>query len=106
MHSAPWTKTSSSVSGTFLADLGDFVQREFARQDDARDANFFQNFTAAQLTVLACTERWIAARASVSRTIIDQAGVGHDQRVGLEGDHRRHVVEVGGELGVVRDRCC
>ena len=33
----------------------------------------------------------------------DQAGVGHDQRIRLHVDHRRHVVEVGLDLGVVRE---
>ena len=33
---------------------------------------------------------------------IDQAGVGHDQRVGLERNDRRHVGQIGAYLGVVR----
>ena len=32
---------------------------------------------------------------------IDQAGVGHDQRVGLERNDRRHVGQIGAHLGVV-----
>ena len=33
---------------------------------------------------------------------VDQAGVGHDQRVGFERDDRRHVSQVAAHLGVVR----
>jgi hypothetical protein len=40
-----------------LADFGDFVERQFARQDDALTPIFCQKRTAAQLTVLACTDR-------------------------------------------------
>ena len=50
-----------------------------------------QNFTAAQFTVFDCAGgfRHVGQR---SRTIANQAGVGHDQRVWLHVDHRCHVV--------------
>ena len=35
---------------------------------------FCQNFTAAELTVLACTERWISISGQVSRTIMIRPG--------------------------------
>jgi hypothetical protein len=61
-----------------------------------------QNFTAAWFTVLACTERWMGMLRPALADHRHQPGVGHDQRIGPEVHHRRHVVEVGPELGVVR----
>jgi hypothetical protein len=42
---------------TALADFGNVFQRQFARENDALYAHFCQKRAAAQLTVLACTER-------------------------------------------------
>ncbi len=86
----------------FLADLRDFVEREFARQDHAADAG-----AAPEL------HRRVVHRVGLHRQVDGhlgpafadhqhQAGIGHDQRIGLERHHRRHVLEIGLELGVVR----
>ncbi len=86
-----------------LADFGDFVERQFARQDDAVDAHFLPE-----------TDRRPIDRVGLHRQVdhlfrpgfahqVDQPGVGHDQRVGLERDDRRHVVDVSAHFRVVRE---
>jgi hypothetical protein len=52
----------------FLANLGDFVERQLARQDDPAIPSLRQKRTAAKLTVLACTERCTGISGQVSRT--------------------------------------
>jgi hypothetical protein len=68
--------------GAVLADAGDFVEGQLAGQDHPRDAGHFQKRTAAPLTVLACTERWMGISGKFSRTIMIRPRVGHDQGVG------------------------
>jgi len=89
--------------GATLADFGDFVERQFTRQDDALDAHLLPE-----------TNRGPIHRVGLHRQVddlfrpgfahhVDEAGVGHDQGVGLERDDRRHVGQIGRQLGVVRN---
>ena len=57
MHSAPWTKISSSMSGT-SARISAISSSDSSRERITRVRPIcFQNFTVAQLTALACTDR-------------------------------------------------
>ena len=86
----------------FLADFLDFIQAQFAREDDAAETD-----AAPELD---CSE---VGGAGLNRQVNwnlrpffahhhDQAGVGHDQRIRLHFDHRFHIGQIGLDLGVVR----
>lgn len=74
MHSAPCTKTSISMSGhswrIFSISSSDSSRDRMMRETPA----FCQNFTVAQLVVLACTERWTSVSGHFSLTIMIRPG--------------------------------
>ena len=87
---------------TFLADLGDLVEREFARKNDAADAELFPEPHCRVVDGVGLHRKVDGHVGPGLANHVDQARVGHDQRVRLEGDDRRHVRQVGFDFGVVR----
>ncbi len=85
-----------------LAYLFDLVQRQFARQDHARQAERFPEFHRRVVDGVGLHRKMDRHFRPAFAHHRDQAGVGHDQRVRLHGDDRLHVRHVGLHLGVVR----
>ncbi len=74
MHSAPWTNTSSSMPGT-CSRISPISSSESSRERITRRTPWVcQNFTVAQFTALACTERWIVICGKCSRTSMIRPG--------------------------------
>ncbi|MNV45683.1 hypothetical protein D3C71_1374890 [compost metagenome] len=85
-----------------LADFADFVQRQFPRQDDPAQALLLPELHARPVHRVGLHREVDWHLRIVSAHQHDQAGVGHDQRVGRHGDDGRQVLEEGLELGIVR----
>ncbi|MNV91125.1 hypothetical protein D3C71_1855840 [compost metagenome] len=74
MHSAPWTKISSSISGTWVR-ISAISSSDSSRDRITRVRPICcQNFTVAQFTAFACTDRWISICGKASRTIMIRPG--------------------------------
>ncbi len=74
MHSAPCTKTSSSLSGQSWRISATWSSESSRDRMMRLTPTLFQNFTEAELTVLACTERWISISGQCSRTSMMSPG--------------------------------
>ena len=86
-----------------LADFGDLVERQFARQDDAGEPQLFPETHGRPVHRIRLHRQMDGLLGPGFADHVDQAGVGHDQGVRLQRDDRRHVGQVGGQLGVVRE---
>ena len=87
---------------TLLANLGDFIQREFAREDDAGDTELLPEAHGGKIDGIGLHRKMDRHLRPVLAHQINQAGVGHDQRVRLQGDHRGHVGQISLDLDVMR----
>ena len=86
----------------FLADFSDFVERKFARENDALHAELLPEAYRSEIDRVGLYREVDSLLRPGFAHHVDEAGVGHDQRVRSEGDDRCHVREVGAYLGVVR----
>ncbi|MNE62717.1 hypothetical protein D3C80_1580140 [compost metagenome] len=74
MHSAPWTKTSSSMPGT-RSRISAISSSDSSRDRITRLSPCCrQNSTLAQFTALACTDRWMATSGKCWRTSMIRPG--------------------------------
>ncbi|MCY1177391.1 hypothetical protein D9M73_176970 [compost metagenome] len=85
-----------------LADLGDFFQGQLSGQDDPAQALLLPELDTGPVHRIGLHRKVDRHLRIVPAHQHDQAGVGHDQRIGGHGDHRFKVLEEGLELGVVR----
>ena len=90
--------------GTFLADFGDFFHAQFARQNNALDADVLPEFHAPVVG-------GVCLNGQVDRHFRpffahghDQTWIRHNQRVGFHGNQGFHIGNEGFEFGVVRQR--
>src|SRR5574343_289123 len=86
-----------------LADFCDLVERQFARQNHALAPAFLPDANRRPIDGIGLHRQVDGLFRPGFAHHVDQPGVGHDQRVGLQLDDRRHVGQVGGQLGVVRE---
>ena len=84
-----------------LADFLDLVERQFARQDHARQAHAVPEFHVGPVDGIRLHRQVHRHLRPLVAHHHDQAGVGHDQRIGPHGDHRFHVAQIRFQLGVV-----
>ena len=87
--------------GAFLADFGDFVHAQFARQDDAFHADVLPEFHAPIVGGVGLHGQVHGHVGVFVAHFHNQAGVGHDECVGFHGDEGLHVGVEGFELAVV-----
>jgi hypothetical protein len=102
MHSAPCTKTSSSMSGhswRISATSSSDSSRDRMMRADAQLAPEAHGREVDRVGLHREMHRHFRPGFA---NHVDQPGVGHDQRVRLERHDRRHVGQVGTHLGVVR----
>ncbi len=95
--------------GAGVADGGHLVQAEFAREDDAGHTLAVPELHRRAVGGVGLhreVDRHLGPAAALHLLAHqhDEPGVGHDERVGLEGHHRRQIAEVGAQLVVVRDQ--
>ncbi len=88
--------------GNLLADLGDFFQGQFPRQDDPAQALLLPELDTRPVHRVGLHRKVDRHLRVVPAHQHDQAGVGHDQRVRRHGDDGGQVLEERLELGVVR----
>ena len=86
----------------FLADFGDFFHAQFARQDNAFHADALPEFHAPVVGGVGLHGEVDGHIGPAFAGNHNQAGVGHNQRVGLHGNQRLHIGHKGFELAVVR----
>ena len=85
----------------FLADLFDLVQRQLAREDDALHAHLLPELDGGVVGGVGLHREVNHGLGPLFLDHHDQAGVGHDQRVGLHLDDGLDVAQVGADLVVV-----
>ncbi|EWS63368.1 hypothetical protein Y695_03400 [Hydrogenophaga sp. T4] len=95
--------------GAVVADRGHLIKAQLAAQDDAGHALLLPELHRRAVGGVGLhreVDRHLGPEAFVHLLAHqhDQAGVGHDERVGLEFDHRLQVAKVGAQLVVVRDQ--
>ncbi len=88
--------------GAKLANFLNLIQRQLARQNDTFKTHGLPEFHCGEI------DR-IGLHRKVNRHVWpffmhhhDEAWVGHNQRVWLHGDHRRHICHISFHLGVMR----
>ena len=86
----------------FLPDFSHFIERQFARENDARHAKLLPEAHGGKVHGIGLHRQMHRHLRPGFAHHHDQTGVSHDQRVGLERHHRRHVGQIGAYLGVVR----
>ncbi len=102
MHSAPWTKISSSMSGTCWR-ISSISSSDSSRERITRVSPCCrQNFTAGPVHRVGLHRQVDIHLGEMLANQHDQAGIGHDQRIRPHGDHRLQVAQEGFQLGVVR----
>ena len=69
MHNAPCTNTSNSVSGQSWRISATWSSESSRDKITRLTPTVFQKRTAAALTVLACTDKWMTCSGQVSRTM-------------------------------------
>jgi hypothetical protein len=94
--------------GAFLADFFDLVQAQFARQDDACHAHLLPELDRHVVDGVGLHREVNGHVGKVAFPCLahhhDQAGVGHDDAVGLDGNDGLNVAQVGAHLVVVRQQ--
>ena len=88
--------------GAFLPDLGNFLQRQFAGQDDPGEPELLPELHARIVDDVRLHRQ---VNRHVRESLAhhhDEPRVGHDERVGAHIDNRRQVFEIGFQLVVVR----
>ena len=90
--------------GAFLANFGDFIDRQFARQNDARHAHFLPKFHGRVIDRIGLNGQVNRLLRPLFAHHHDQTRIGHNQRVGLHGDHRLNVGHIGFDFAVVRQQ--
>jgi len=88
----------------FLADLLDLVQAQLAREDDARHPCALPELHRGVVGGVGLHREVDFGLGPLFLDHHDQAGVGHDEGVGLAGNHGLDVAQVGAHLVVVRDQ--
>jgi hypothetical protein len=90
--------------GAELADFRHLIDRQLARQDDAREPQRLPELDRRIVDGIGLHAQVDGhVRPSLAHQH-DQAGVSHDQRVGAHGNHRRHIGQIGLHLGVMRQQ--
>ncbi len=90
--------------GAFLADLLDLVEAQLARKDDAHHAHLLPELHSCPVHGVGLHREVDGHFGPFFAHHHDQARVGHDQAVGLHGNHRLDVAQVGAHLVVVRQQ--
>ena len=86
-----------------LADLRHLIKRQLARQDDPADTDTFPEANRCRVDGIGLHREVDFHLGPGLAHQHDEAGIGHDQRVGLQGDHRCHVLHVVLHLVVMRE---
>ena len=85
---------------TFLADFRDLIQRQFTREDHASQPQLLPEAHGGEIHRVGLNREMDGHLWPGFQDQVDEAGVGHDQCIRLQCDHRRHVVQVGLDLGL------
>ena len=88
----------------FLADFFNFVQAEFTRQDDARDAYLLPKLHGGPIHSVGLYRQMNGHLGPLFSHHHDEAGVGHDQTIGLHGNDGLNVPHIGAHLVVMRQQ--
>ena len=88
--------------GALLADFGNFFDAQFARQNNAFHADFLPEFHAPPVGGVGLHRQMNRHFRPAFAHVHNQAGVGHNQRIGLHGNQRFHIGHKGFQLAVVR----
>ncbi len=87
-----------------LPDALDLVQAQLAREDDARQAHALPELHGHRVHRVGLHREVDGHPGPALAHQHDEARVGHDERVGPQGDHRLDVAQVGAHLVVVRQQ--
>ena len=96
MHKAPWTNTSSSISGTC------WRISSISSSDSSRERITRVRPCCRPVHRVGLHRQVDGHLREMLANQHDQAGIGHDQRIRTHGDHRLQVAQEGFQLGVVR----